>query len=457
MKRLLFEDLQHTVDYWLGNIHYNTGNNHKCYKVWKRYLDNSDKCFYVTTKKIDRILDFMNKYEVLSNSIEELKRNINLVKKFKFSQIAHNNTKNLSTANVSTNSTNLEKNYMIRTKSNANNSTKNSSKSKLIALNNKVSYYLETIQNIKEIEANVKLFKNVLYEYYKALSLFYVDKSVFDSIKILFNVINSKKHFMPAHFLTWKIICYQQDYKLLLDFSYFMIKVSHQNEVGFNDWVQSYIYYAKALFLNNKSEDAITLLRNILDIFSIIPIDEVKFLSEVVKSNKISSTNVFINFDKALSFYSKYHVYQKNEAIFQLNYTAKKRKTTINQDLFPNGIIEDNACLTSRSGGGMNNGSSVEEGVKIPTIPTPTNKKNKFNELLLTKSDDNFYLNGHPSNFQLSTYSKENNFRHTSQLFNNNSNEIKDLGINNKNKIVDFIQKEIEELEIPNESPCKNI
>jgi len=65
------------------------------------------------------------------------------------------------------------------------------------------------------------------------------------------------------------------------------------------------------------SEDAIDVLRNILDIFAYIALDEIKFLNEINKTNKISLTNVFVDFNHALNFYSKFHVYEKCEKIFR--------------------------------------------------------------------------------------------------------------------------------------------
>jgi hypothetical protein len=134
---------------------------------------------------------------------------------------------------------------------------------------------------------------------------------------------------MNAYFELWKIIKLKKDYKLLLSFSYFMIGISHDEEVTFDDWIKSYILYAKALFLNERKDDAIELLRSLLDIFSNIPLDEIKFLSEIHKSNKITTTNNLFNFDRAIRFYSKYHVYKKCEGIFLYHHKSRAHKTKI--------------------------------------------------------------------------------------------------------------------------------
>lgn len=399
--------------------------------------------------------------------MEEFKRSIKLVKNFKSGFKNSESSINLSNNNFANS---------FSTFANSTNSTnrlsKNASKTKLIALNSKIDYYLEKIQFIKEIEPNIKYFKSVIYEYHKAVSLFYVDKSIFDALKILFNIINAKKHFMPAHFQIWKILNFLQDYKLLLDFSYFTIKVSHLNEVAFNDWTQSYVYYAKALYLNGKSEEAVNLLKNVLDVFSITPLEKVKLLSEIAKSNSIASSNVFENFDKALTFYSKYHVFQKNEEIFENNFSHQRNENSLNSI-----ILELNEVRS--------NGSSLDERINIPEIPTPSKTRNKFNEINIINAneieisspnkyplspnvypespnpnyqnelltiDDNFYLNGHTYNSFL--FQKDANFVNASKLFENKDKTLKDIEVNNKRKVYEFIHKEIDEVEIPNESPC---
>ena len=134
---------------------------------------------------------------------------------------------------------------------------------------------------------------------------------------------------MQAHFALWRVLKSLKENKVLLKFSFFMVKCSHSNEVNSSEWIKAYILYAQALFLNAKYEDAIELLRNLLDLFANIPIDEIKFLSEVNKNNKISLTNVFEYFEWALNFYSKNHVYEKSKAIFNFNFKKKFKKIEI--------------------------------------------------------------------------------------------------------------------------------
>jgi hypothetical protein len=387
----------------------------------------------MTVKKIDRIKSFIKKYEILCNSLADFKKNLALRKKFKFNVL--NDLKN------DKNDKNILKPH---NKTITNNST-NISSNMTSTLNNKLNYYLDTLQSIKEIEPNLKLNKGIIYEYYKAISYFYIDKNTNEALKILFNVINVKKHFMPALFAVWKILSFLKEFKLLLNFSYFMIKVSHMNEVSFSDWIYSYILYSRALLLNNKAEDAITLLRNTLDVFVNIPLEEVKFLSEVNKTNKISSTNVFFNFDTALSFYSKYHVYQKSEGIFNFNFNLKKKKNVISEFF---SFSQNNNLLNSKenvkeedSGKIINNGSgtSIEEGGSISVIPTlPGVSKNKFNDEINLGSDKNLL--------------SASNIGGASTIL----PVLKDIGIDNVKKIDEYLEKAVDLIDIPTESPCKN-
>jgi hypothetical protein len=57
-----------------------------------------------------------------------------------------------------------------------------------------------------------------------------------------------------------------------------------------------------------------------------IPLEEAKYLNSVYYQNKISTTNFFVNFDKALQFFSRYHIYKKSMGIFNFNFNFKKSK-----------------------------------------------------------------------------------------------------------------------------------
>ena len=131
---------------------------------------------------------------------------------------------------------------------------------------------------------------------------------------------------MPAIFLLWKILKFSDEKKLFLYYSYYMVKLSHSNEVSCSDWVKAYILLAKALFMNNLIDDAINLLRNLLDVFACIPIEDLKYLSEIYRMNNISITNMFVNYDTSLKYFSKFHVFEKSKGLFIMLGNLRKRK-----------------------------------------------------------------------------------------------------------------------------------
>jgi hypothetical protein len=145
--------------------------------------------------------------------------------------------------------------------------------------------------------------------------------------------------------------------KILLKYSYYLVKLSHNEEINFNDWLKAYLKYSKALFLNEKYDKSIMILINLLDIFSVIPLDELKFLQEINKKNKISFINNFINFDVLLKFFSKSQVYKKCESIFEEEHLKK-------QDIF--GEIEelnlnDDDSMKKRKRNNLSDNNSNEE------------------------------------------------------------------------------------------------
>jgi hypothetical protein len=145
---------------------------------------------------------------------------------------------------------------------------------------------------------------------------------------------------MNAYYSIWRLLKINKKNKSLLQFSFYLIKIAHSAEVTYEDWLKSYILFSKALFLDGKLDDALEILRGLLDIFANIPLDEIKYLSEINKNNKISLKNNFFNFDYALSFYSKYHVYAKCEAIFRS--TFKSRENKISRDFNLKGVSSKN-------------------------------------------------------------------------------------------------------------------
>jgi hypothetical protein len=216
---------------------------------------------------------------------------------------------------------------------------------------------------------------------------------------------------MPALFLIWKIINYSGEKRLLLLFSFFMVKISHLNEVSFKDWINAYILLSKALFINHLIDDSINVLINLLDIFACIPLEDFKFLSEIYRQNNISLTNMFLNFDNSLKYFSKYHVYEKSKGVFLL-LERMLRNSNINKRIF----LNDN-----------NNQNSNIDGFD------KSDKTHKTPETEIYSSDCNsqdFYLDDKKRNKS----SNNSNFKRDITIINNREREkSNDNKKNNKN------------------------
>lgn len=275
---------------------------------------------------------------------------------------------------------------------------------------------------------------------------------------MLTNIINTDPEFMNAYFGLWRVIRYLGDMRILLNFSYFTIRRAHSIEVTFEDWIKSYILYAKALTFNKRYEEALELLRNLLDIFANIPLEEIKFLSEIHKNNKISSTNNFVNFDYALSFYSKYHVYSKSESIFHLNYRLKTGKERFKLVSGNSPIADKQASakrqlkrtFASQSFNVFNDGDAINN-IDNSVI------KYEIDNSIVGNSIERDIIHTNEENFDKLNIMQN-------QAFNNckNSKEspyedvkIEDIGVDDVNKLEDYIEKHIEHVEVPQEYTCK--
>ena len=188
---LLNEDLQLSVDYWLGFVYFNSGHFINSFKLWKKYLENADRAFDSSLKKVEKIRAFLKQYEILVNSISDFKKNLQFVKKYTINK-SYNGRKN-SNCISSRNSKEYNERSSIDINSLSNGKSKNlrssqfykknndtSIKNKIFLDNNdtsgnKLNYYIDTLQNIREIEPNLKNNKCQIYEYYKAVSIFYVE------------------------------------------------------------------------------------------------------------------------------------------------------------------------------------------------------------------------------------------------------------------------------------------
>lgn len=183
------------------------------YKNWRKYIENADKAFDSSLKKIEKIRSFLKQYELLINSINDFKKNLQFVKRYTINnsyKIRKDSTNALSGASdgrekssSSTNNNNLMqcakninshqienqklKNNPISNRYNviqqgsssniSNNYNRNSNPdlNNLGGYNNRINYYIDTINSIKDLEPNLTQNKNIIYEFYRACSIFYVE------------------------------------------------------------------------------------------------------------------------------------------------------------------------------------------------------------------------------------------------------------------------------------------
>ncbi len=210
---LLNEDLQYSAEYWLGHIYLNSGNLLNTFKVWKKYIENADKAFNASLNKIEKIRGFLKQYELLLNSINDFKKNLQFVKRYTISSLykaKKNNSDALSSgtsdgrerslSDINNNNKRSSQNnrinfvgnkYNIVYQGNSPNKTtkfhKGSTDSNNSSHNNRLNYYFDTLQSIKEIEPNLKQNKCIIYEFYRACSFFYVESNInFKLTKFLF-------------------------------------------------------------------------------------------------------------------------------------------------------------------------------------------------------------------------------------------------------------------------------
>jgi len=82
VNRLVYEDLQYSSLYRLGEVYYKFGIYDKCFKAWRKYSENIGKAFDGSLKKTKKIQEFLNKYYILVNSINQFKKNILIFKNY---------------------------------------------------------------------------------------------------------------------------------------------------------------------------------------------------------------------------------------------------------------------------------------------------------------------------------------------------------------------------------------
>lgn len=202
--------MQYSVDYWLGFIYFNSGNFLNTFKVWRKYIENADRAFDATLNKVEKIRGFLKQYEILNNSINDFKKNLQFVKRYtvnspykirkenpnlicsgtsdiKDKSFSDNNSNNyIQNTNSSLNNKNnfVNNKFNIINQGNFTNITNNiTPKGSLHETNNtsninRLNYYYDILHSIKEIEPNLIQNKFITYEFYKACSIFYVESNL---------------------------------------------------------------------------------------------------------------------------------------------------------------------------------------------------------------------------------------------------------------------------------------
>jgi hypothetical protein len=125
-----------------------------------------------------------------------------------------------------------------------------------------------------------------------------------------------------------------------------MIKIFQYDEVPLDIWINSYILYSKALFLNGKIDSSLALLGFCIDIFPCFPIKDLKFVGEIQKNNK---NNIKSNiFDQEIlgSFYNRINIFNKCSNIFKensiFNDPSEEDKKIYDYDYIENNYHQDN-------------------------------------------------------------------------------------------------------------------
>jgi len=224
---------------------------------------------------------------------------------------------------------------------------------------------------------------------------------------------------MPAFFMLWKILKYSDEKKLFLYFSFYMVKIAHSNEVSFSDWIKAFILLSKALFLNSMTDDGINLLRNLLDVYACIPIEDLKYLSEIYRINNISLTNMFVNFDTSLKYFSKYHVYEKTKGLFIMLGNLKKKKTSKEKVFFNKNykyLLNEKTPDTN-----------ISEGISSDNIynRTSTHRNSSSNHINLSSSIKNEQCSKKRKDHSDGVYHENKNKKKSTSGKNNNNYEDK--------------------------------
>ncbi len=414
--------------YYIGEIYFNSGSYKESYDYWKKFSMFSEKNVNTSNKKISKINSFFNKFE---HFCERLTDFIKYIQTFKIQE--NNNITDVCFKKI----------------------------------NNDLNTIKNRVPNIKDNYA-------ITYEYLRGLIQLYVQKNNPLSLRIFINIIHKNSTYMPAHFALWDLIKLEEEYKFLLKFSLFTLKVAHSNSVELSYWINAYYNYSKALVLNNENEDAIKLLTMMLDNFASIKLDDIKYLNGIYKENKISHTHEFKTFDSGLKFYSKNYIFEKAESIFKKHHRFKKNDVkTSNSDKILTSVdqSDQNTLVQSDKNTGRDSHQIPEihdneiienfggfldsiHNTSINYCPTEPQFLNTVDEL---NNDNNI------PHMPIETQIKKEDFHQMDASVSiiekedyDSAGSLLDLEITEMNNFEKFIDKNLENFSLNVDSPCKN-
>lgn len=300
--KLLFEDLQTSSLYWIGYVNYCSGNYEISYEKWKKLMNNTKKCFDFNKKKYDKINGyFFRKFSNFGNTYLQLKNDIKVYYKDKK---CNSKDENNSVTN------NIDDEIIEKCYTNLN----------IIST---------TFPQLKD-NTNVSLMNT----FYKSKISFYIQNKYFNSISSLMKIITSTKEintmtspfYIKSLFLIQKILNKIEEYSLSFKFAFFTIlKIKEASNCSlYKEIFTAYMNIAKAMFKLKKNKEAFDILKCLLSLSAIYPIDDMKYLSLIYKENNISITNDVINSDFIQKHYDIDNIYQKCIEIIKKNYTKKE-------------------------------------------------------------------------------------------------------------------------------------
>ena len=131
----------------MGELYFKFGILDKCFKNWIKYIENCTKSFNKSLKKTTRVREFISKYFVLVNSLNQFKKNIFIFKNYCIPD--------------------EENNYALYRKKNKFDEN--------YELKSDLKNFLMDFEKIQNFRPNIEKNFVQFYEYYRGLIHFYID------------------------------------------------------------------------------------------------------------------------------------------------------------------------------------------------------------------------------------------------------------------------------------------